>query len=306
MTHPVTLQDAAKRYDRVDAVRGVTLALPPGETTALVGHNGAGKTTLMKLALGLIRPTAGTVRLLGADPAGRAGAALRRQVGFLPESLVLDGGLTGRETLAFLARLKGLPPRAGWPLLERLGLGPAGDRRLATYSKGMRQRVGLAQAFMGTPALLLLDEPTSGLDPDLRADFYRLVGEAKGRGAAVLLSSHALAELEGVADRIALMEAGRLVADGSLAELRRRSGLPSRVWLTMPQARIAALPARLGARPAGPDRVEIALLNGAQLPALRELAAVDAGIEDIEIAAPALDAVCARLRRAAAETGEAA
>lgn len=306
MTHPVALQDTAKRYDRVDAVRGVTLALAPGETTALVGHNGAGKTTLMKLVLGLIRPTAGTVRLLGADPAGREGALLRRRVGFLPESLVLDGGLSGRETLAFLARLKGLPPRAGLPLLERLGLGPAADRRLATYSKGMRQRVGLAQAFMGTPALLLLDEPTSGLDPDLRADFYRLVGEAKRRGAAVLLSSHALAELEGVADRIALMEGGRLVADGSLAELRRRSGLPSRVWLTMPQARIAALPAALGARPAGPDRVEIALLNGAKLPALRELAALDAGIEDIEIAAPALDAVCARLRRAAAETGEAA
>jgi Cu-processing system ATP-binding protein len=275
----------------------VTLTLAAGETVALVGHNGVGKTTLMKLVLGLMRPSAGWVELLGTDPAGPRGAAMRRQVGFLPEAVVLDGALSGREALAFFARLKGLPAGTGVPLLERLGLAGAADRRLATYSKGMRQRVGLAQAFMGTPRLLLLDEPTTGLDPELRRDFYRLVDEARNRGAAVLLSSHALAELEGVADRVALMDRGRLAACGTLAELRGLSALPVKIRLTMPGDRIDALPARLGPVPVGRGHVELEVRDGAKLSALRELARVDAGIEDIEIVNPSLDAVVAELRQ---------
>lgn len=297
MTAPVRLDGVAKRYREIEAVRMVTLALAAGETVALVGHNGAGKTTLMKLILGLVRPSAGEVRLFGMDPAGRLGATARRKVGFLPESIVFDGALSGREALAFFARLKGLPAAAGEALLERLGLAHAADRRLWTYSNGMRQRVGLAQAFLGAPGLLLLDEPTTGLDPDLRRDFYRLVGEARARGAAVLLSSHALAELEAAVDRVALMDRGRLVACGTLDELRGLSALPTRIRLTMPAERIGALPSRLDPVPAGPHRVELAVANGAKLGAIRELARLDAGIEDIEIVTPSLDAVVAELRQ---------
>jgi Cu-processing system ATP-binding protein len=297
LTAPAQLERAVKRYQDVEAVREVTLALRSGEAVALVGANGAGKTTLMKLILGLVRPSAGSVRLLGTDPASRRGTAMRRQVGFLPESVVFDGALSGREILAFFARLKGLSADAGMPLLERLGLGPAAGRRLSTYSKGMRQRVGLAQAFMGEPRLLLLDEPTTGLDPELRRDFYRLVQEAQTAGAAILLSSHALAELEGAADRLALMDGGRLVACGTLPELRRISTLPSRIRVTMPDDRIAALPPRLCALSAGPRKVDVEIANGSKLDVLRELADLDAGIEDIEILTPSLDAVMAELRR---------
>lgn len=302
MSPPVRLESVDKRYGTIDAVRRVTLAIAAGETVALVGHNGAGKTTLMKLVLGLVRPSGGSVSLLGADPAGARGAAVRRHVGFLPESIVLDGGLSGREALAFFARLKGLPAKAGEHLLDRLGLAEAGGRRLATYSKGMRQRIGLAQAFMGAPRLLLLDEPTTGLDPELRRDFYRLLDEARGRGGAVLLSSHALTELENVADRIALMERGRLLACATLHELRELSGLPSTIRLSMAENRMADLPQGLAAVRAGPGRVEIAVASNARLAVLRELAALDAGIEDIDIETPSLEAVFAELRQAEAVT----
>ena len=207
MTAIVEIERASKRYGTIDAVRDVSLALEPGETVALVGHNGAGKTTLLKLMLGLARPSAGTIRVLGEDPAAGEFAA-RRRLGYLPESVSFNAALTAREILSFYARLKDEPVAKTLALLDRVGLARAAARRVGTYSKGMRQRLGLAQALIGDPKLLLLDEPTTGLDPALRLEFYEIVEELRARGATVVLSSHALTELEERARRVVIMSEG--------------------------------------------------------------------------------------------------
>lgn len=236
-TSAVNLAGVSKHYGRIAAVRDVSLALNAGETVALVGHNGAGKTTLIKLMLGLIRPTGGNVQVLGADPA-HGDASVRRRLGFLPESVSFHLALTGRETLAFYARLKRVEPQSMEALFDRVGLAPAAvDRPVRTYSKGMRQRLGLAQALLGEPRILLLDEPTSGLDPALRRHFYDLVDDLRQGGATVLLSSHALTELEGRTDRVVILNNGVKIADGTLDDLRRRAHMPVRVQVRFARGR---------------------------------------------------------------------
>ena len=174
MTVTVAVNGVEKSYGAVKALRNVSFDLGPGRLSALVGHNGAGKTTLIKLMLGLIHAERGAVRVLDEDPAAGEFSA-RRQLGYLPENVAFNAALTGRETLAFYARLKQIKPASAWPLLDRVGLMHAADRRVGTYSKGMRQRLGLAQALLGRPRVLLLDEPTTGLDPALRQTFYEIL-----------------------------------------------------------------------------------------------------------------------------------
>lgn len=224
----IALEQVAKRYGKVEAVREVSLTLPQGVLAALVGHNGAGKTTLMKMMLGLARPSAGRMQVLGRDPSA-GGTEARRQLGCLPENVTFNAALTGCEMIRFFARLKGESTRAADELLERVGLGAAAGRRIGTYSKGMRQRLGLAQALLGSPRLLLLDEPTTGLDPEVRQGFWSILAEFVARGTTVLLSSHALEELEGKAERVIILDRGRVVADGAMDELRRLARLPVRM-----------------------------------------------------------------------------
>lgn len=219
------LSGVSKRYGRRTVVAEVSFALAPGERVALLGHNGAGKTTLMKMMLGLTPPSGGLVRVLGHDPA-REPAGIRRALGFLPENVSFDPAMSGRAMLAFYARLKRRPAAEVDTLLRAVGLAEAAGRRVGAYSKGMRQRLGLAQALLGDPRLLLLDEPTSGLDPELRQAFYAILAERARTGTAVLLSSHLLTELEERTDRILIMDRGRLVASGTLDELRARTGRP--------------------------------------------------------------------------------
>lgn len=229
MMPTVSITGASKRYGKVEAVKDVSLTLNEGEVVALVGHNGAGKTTLIKLMLGLIRPSEGRVHVLGEDPA-TGDFAVRQRLGYLPESVSFHMALTGRETLAFYARLKRVDIAGGADLFERVGLAAeAVDRPVRTYSKGMRQRLGLAQALLGHPRVLLLDEPTSGLDPALRRHFYDLITELRAGGTTVLLSSHALTELEDRTDRVVIVTGGSKIADGTLADLRGIANLPTRV-----------------------------------------------------------------------------
>jgi Cu-processing system ATP-binding protein len=259
---------------------------------ALVGHNGAGKTTLIKLMLGLARPTAGSVAVLGQDPAAGE-AAVRRRLGYLPETVSFNPALTGRETLRFYVRLKGGRQGEENALLERIGLAHAADRRIGTYSKGMRQRLGLAQAMIGTPDVLLLDEPTTGLDPELRQQFYAIVREMQAAGATVLLSSHALNELEGNASRVIILNEGRKIADGTLDELRRIAQLPTRIRLTTAEGGAGRLRAWMG------EPAELRQINGhvVELDAtpedkaafLRRTAGEGAPLEDLEMVPPGLD-----------------
>lgn len=300
MTGTVEIRSVTKHFGKVEAVRDVSFALPAGETVALVGHNGAGKTTLLKLMLGLIRPSAGSIKVLGEDPAAGEFAA-RRHLGYLPENVSFNAALTGRETLAFYARLKREGSSTLAPLLERVGLSHAADRRVGTYSKGMRQRLGLAQALLGAPRILLLDEPTTGLDPALRQSFYEIIEELRGQGATVLLSSHALTELEERAGRVVIMNRGLKVADGSLDELRSIARLPTRIRLKISNSGMADAQNRLG--PLGEWRcvnghlLEIDAAPNQKIDLLRRATAEGAPVEDVEVTPPTLDELYAHFLR---------
>ncbi|MCB4825066.1 ABC transporter ATP-binding protein [Roseicella aerolata] len=284
----IELEGVAKRYGAVEAVRDASFDLPQGACVALVGHNGAGKTTLMKLMLGLIRPSAGRLRVLGEDPAAGAAQA-RRRLGWLPESVTFNPALTGQEVLRFFARLKGEPAAAADALLERVGLIEAARRRIGGYSKGMRQRLGVAQALLGSPRAVLLDEPTTGLDPEVRQGLYDMLTELAGGGTTVLLSSHALEELEGRVERVVIMDHGRVVADGSLAELRRLARLPVRLRLALvgdawpDWLRPDFAPHRLGN-----GLVELSCPPEAKMALLRQ-AAADPHVADLDLEPPTLD-----------------
>ncbi len=226
---------------RVRAVDDLSLCIRPGEVFGLLGPNGSGKSTTLKALLGLLTPTLGECRLAGlpgSDPAAH------RAVGYLPEAPYFPRFLSGRELLRFHARLAGLP-RAGREEriasgLERVGLARAADRRIATYSKGMLQRVGLAQALVAEPSILILDEPTAGVDPVGAAEIAALVREQKARGRTVLLCSHLLGQIEEVCDRVAILHRGRLLAEGTLDDLLGCPGRRSLVVENLPEEEFAA------------------------------------------------------------------
>lgn len=276
----------SKTYDEVRAVREVSLALQPGERLALLGHNGAGKTTLIRMILGLTTPTSGAIQVLGVTPGS---AKARASVGYLPESAAFNGALSGREQLHHFARMKRVPTKAADDLLDRVGLSAAADRRIRTYSKGMRQRVGLAQALIGPPELILLDEPTSGLDPISRHEFYDIVDELSNAGTAVLLSSHALTELESRTDRIAIMSKGSLVANDSLAALRQAASLSVRMDVTTTFDSADRVSASLGGTRINGQSVLLKCTPEEKLPLLGRIMALGADIEDVEVTPASLE-----------------
>jgi Cu-processing system ATP-binding protein len=300
MTKTVHISDVTKDYGSVKAVRGASFELGQGELVALIGHNGAGKTTLMKLMLGLIRPTSGSIEILGDNPAAGEFAG-RQQLGYLPENVSFDAALTARETQAFYARLKREPVAKALDLLDTVGLGSASRRRVGTYSKGMRQRLGLAQALIGRPRVLLLDEPTTGLDPELRQTFYDVIQRLAADGATVLLSSHALTELEERAGRVIIMNRGLKVADGSIEELRRLAQLPTRIRLKVsglaPREMPPWAPKDATCRRLNGHIVEIDAEPERKIELLHRATASGNSVEDVDVVPPTLDELYAHFLR---------
>ncbi|MEH6627283.1 MAG: ABC transporter ATP-binding protein [Motiliproteus sp.] len=228
----VELEGAEKHYQNVHALKGLNLALKPGEILGLFGHNGAGKTTTIKLILGLVEASKGKVRVFGEDPTLSEARTLRKKLGFLQENVSFYDQLTGLEVVNYFARLKGVSKKQSLELLDQVGLGHAVKRRVKTYSKGMRQRLGLAQALLGDPKLLLLDEPTVGLDPIATQDFYQRLEILKQQGCTIILCSHVLPGVEKYIDRAVIMGQGNVLAEGNLHDLRHKADLPLTLQLT--------------------------------------------------------------------------
>lgn len=222
----VKLDSVSKHYGELKALEAINLDLPPGEVLGLFGHNGAGKSTLMKIILGVLEPCQGEVLTLGQSPRDKKAHHIRQKFGYLPENVSFYDHLSGRDILTYFAKLKGFKKNEAERLLESVGLQAAANRAVKTYSKGMRQRLGLAQALLGKPKLLLLDEPTVGLDPIATDYFYRTVDELRSDGCAVILCSHVLPGVEAHIDRAMILGGGKQLALGNLETLRQQSELP--------------------------------------------------------------------------------
>jgi len=291
----IQLNHVQLEYGKFRALNDISLLVPEGEVLGLLGHNGAGKTTTIKLLLGLLESSAGSVSVFGGDPLDREHAGkIRNNIGYLPENLSFYPQLTGLETLSYFADLKGANKKEKDSLLEEVGLAHAAHRKLKTYSKGMRQRLGLAQALLNQPGLLILDEPTVGLDPVATQDLYLTIDKLKQQGATVILCSHVLSGIEEHIDRAVILAKGCVLADGSLERLRAQTQLPM-------QIRVKGRIEENGwLKDISDSEIDLQRINGSQylftcpisekVSLLKNIMAEDS-VNDLEIHAPSLEAI---------------
>jgi beta-exotoxin I transport system ATP-binding protein len=266
----VVIDNLVKNYGRLEAVRGISLDVRPGEVFGFLGPNGAGKSTTLRCLVGLLRPTAGRMRVLGLDPV-RNGARVRRRLTYVPGELRLPDRVSGTQLVDTVARLRGgIDGERRDQLAERLQLDLR--RPVAQLSTGNRRKLALLLAFAPESDLLVLDEPTNGLDPLMQREFLALVGEAQAAGTTVFLSSHVLSEVQRAADRIAVLREGKIIALGSVQELRRRARQRVEIWFdgSAPLGELDALPDIVDVRVDG--RRVAASLCGPIQPLLRVLA----------------------------------
>lgn len=237
----IDIRGLSKTFGDTVAVDDVTFAVMPGEVFGFMGHNGAGKTTTIRMLLGLLRPTGGSASVLGHDIV-RDSLAIRQIAGYLPGDYSLPREMTARQFLRYIGAMFGM---SGLPLEKRIeqllaqfDLSAVADRRLGTFSSGMTQKVGLAQALLNDPRVLLLDEPTAGLDPIGRRDTLDLIRRLASGGVTVLFSTHILSDIERVCARVAIIHHGRLIASGALDDLKRRHGAQEMddLYLTLVEA----------------------------------------------------------------------
>lgn len=218
---PIRVRGLRKSFGVHEVLRGVDLEVARGRIVALLGSNGAGKTTVVRILATLLRPDGGSVVVAGHDVA-TDGARVRDAISLTGQFAAVDGMLTGRENLVLVARLRHErdPSAVADGLLARFSLVDAGGRRVGTYSGGMRRRLDIAMSLVGRPSVIVLDEPTTGLDPEARKDVWRMVRDLADRGTTVLLTTQQLEEAEQLADRVAILHGGRIIVDGTLAQLR--------------------------------------------------------------------------------------
>ncbi|MFQ6015103.1 MAG: ATP-binding cassette domain-containing protein [Anaerolineae bacterium] len=214
-----------KHYGDLVAVDALDLTVEQGEVFGVLGPNGSGKTTTILMLLGLTEPTAGSMQVLGFDPV-RQPLSVKARVGYLPEQVGFYDELTARENLIYIAKLNGLRRDEAYKrideTLQQMGLGEVADRRVATFSRGMRQRLGVAEVLLKRPQFIILDEPTQGLDPEAAREFLTLISDLKAEGITILLSSHLLYQVQTVCDRVGLFHRGRMVLEGTVKGLAQR------------------------------------------------------------------------------------
>jgi ABC-2 type transport system ATP-binding protein len=240
MTSAISVSGLVKTFGRTRALDGLDLDVRTGEVHGFLGPNGSGKTTTIRVLLGLLQSDAGTARMLGGDP-WKDAVALHRRLAYVPGDVTLWPGISGGEVIDLMGRLRGgLDRRRRAELLDRFDLDPR--KKARTYSKGNRQKVALVAALASNAELLLLDEPTSGLDPLMESVFQQCIQEVKQEGRTVLLSSHILAEVEALCDRVSIIRLGRTVESGTLSELRHLTRTSISVETAKPVAGIDALP----------------------------------------------------------------
>jgi beta-exotoxin I transport system ATP-binding protein len=215
----IEIEHLSRRFGRLRAIEDLSLAVEAGEILGFLGPNGAGKTTTVRTLMGFLRPTAGSARVLGVWPGDDVG--VRSRIGYLPGDVRIEPGMRASHLFAWFARLRGVSTKRAHELSERLGLDPS--RPFGTLSKGNRQKVGLVQAFLHDPEVIVLDEPSTGLDPVVQRELLAIIREAAARGAAVLFSSHVLPEVERIAGRVAVLRAGRLVTLAPVRDLLDRA-----------------------------------------------------------------------------------
>ncbi|MFJ4435739.1 ATP-binding cassette domain-containing protein [Streptomyces sp. NPDC088923] len=303
MEWAIEAEGLSKRYDGREALGGVDLAVPPGTVLGLLGPNGAGKTTTVRMLATLLAPDGGRARVAGYDVV-RSPAEVRRRIGLAGQYAAVDDALTGRENLTLIGTLAHLGRRAARAraaaLLDRFGLAEAGDRPARTYSGGMRRRLDLAACLVATPSVLFLDEPTTGLDPLSRSQLWDVVKDLVAEGVTVLLTTQYLEEADILADRIAVIDRGRVIAEGAPAELKRTVGEERlEVSLTRPEgvARAAAALRRVAPGEPSVDAAEgtvsIVLSDGmaSMESAAAALRRADVTVADFALRRPTLDDV---------------
>ncbi len=284
-----------RHFGAIRAVDDVSLDIYRGELFGLIGHNGAGKSTMFKMMLGLLPACGGEIRINGESVAGLNFRDVRRKIGYLPENLALYDNLTGLETLQFFSRLKGSDAKQCHAGLERVGLAHAANRRVKEYSKGMRQRLGFAQALLGEPTLLFLDEPTNGLDPEAIREFFTILRGLQAEGVTMILTSHILADIQERVDRLAIMRGGKIHSCGSVQTLRETVNLPlileigglvsaSQVASALCDLPIIAIETRH-------DRLWVKLPREFKMAALKQLMAMGDSMQDLHVREPSLEDV---------------
>ncbi len=290
----IEISQVSKQFGRIAAVNHASLNIHKGEIFSLIGHNGAGKSTLFKMMLGLLQPDEGKIRIQGKAVNGKQFRQVRRQIGYLPENVVFYDHLSGFETLRFLGALKGADLKTCGALLDRVGLLEAARRPVRGYSKGMRQRLGFAQALLGEPEMLLLDEPTTGLDPAGIREFYQFLQQLKQQGVTIVLSSHNLAQIQEQVDRIALMKLGDILTVGSVQDLREQLDLALQFQVFL-HASSAGEPLRhalmnlSGCKPRFDGKMVSISCDRKQKMALLATLVNTGGVKDIHIQEPSLE-----------------
>jgi ABC-2 type transport system ATP-binding protein len=298
----IAAESLSKRYGSASAVDQISFNIKKGEVFGLLGPNGAGKTTTILMLLGLTEISAGRVSVLGYDPA-RQPLQVKRRVGYLPDSVGFYDHLTAVENLAYTAKLMGLRlserTQRIADALKRVRLDDVAHKRVATFSRGMRQRLGLAEIIVKKAEIAILDEPTSGLDPQATLEFLDLIRELKAEGITVLLSSHLLDQVQRICDRVALFQSGQIVLMGSVAELSVQVlGAGFVVEVEAEGAgiarRLATIPSVSNVETLAQDRFRMTAERDVRADAARAVVAVDGALRRLSIDEPSLEAIYAR------------